>query len=362
MLDATRILAAPVFACFCLFQPTRIGAAEPLTLATVGPPPEIRATEPLSVAFSLKQAAGYLDTAALHWQKVHGCGTCHTNFAYLMARPALESQFPAPREIRPFFESMIEKQWPGSGPRWDAEVVVAAVTLAFHDRATTGKLHPTTRRALDRMWTLQRPDGGWSWLKCGWPPAESDDHYGVTFAAIGVGVAPDAYAHSIAAKKGLDAIRSYLKANPPPSLHHKAMELWASSVVAGIASEADCSTTLNDLFALQRSDGGWATATLFDGWKDHKRKDNKPQVIDASDGYGTGFVVYVARQGGVAASDPRMQRALKWITKNQRASGRWFTPSPTKDSRHYITNLGTAFVVMALDACGETARPTAVSP
>ena len=54
--------------------------------------------------------------------------------------------------------------------------------LAFNDAATTGKLHPVTRQALDKMWTLQREDGGWTWLKCDWPPMESDDHFGVTFA------------------------------------------------------------------------------------------------------------------------------------------------------------------------------------
>ena len=38
-----------------------------------------------------------------------------------------------------------------------------------------------------------KEDGGFSWLKCDWPPMESDDHYGVTLAAIAVGVAPDDY-------------------------------------------------------------------------------------------------------------------------------------------------------------------------
>ena len=71
-------------------------------------------------------------------------------------------------------------------------MIATAVTLAINDAATTGTLHPTTRRALDRIWTLQREDGGFTWLKCDWPPYEHDDYYGVVFAAFGVGLAPRA--------------------------------------------------------------------------------------------------------------------------------------------------------------------------
>jgi hypothetical protein len=39
---------------------------------------------------------------------------------------------------------------------------------------------------------------------------------------------------------------------------------------------------------------------------------------------------------------------IAWLKANQRASGRWFTRSLKKDSRHFITHAGTAFAVMAL--------------
>ena len=44
------------------------------------------------------------------------------------------------------------------------------------------------------MWTLQRPDGGWQWPFRDTPPLKSDEHFGVTLAALGVGVAPENYA------------------------------------------------------------------------------------------------------------------------------------------------------------------------
>ena len=274
-------------------------AGERVTLANVEAPSPIVPNEPLARKLSLANAVHYLDSAALHWQKQRKCGTCHTNFIYLVARPVLSSVSPQSPEVRAFFELMVEKRWPDVGPRWDAEVVVAATTLAFNDRQTTGRLHPTTRKALDRMWTLQRPDGGWDWLKCGWPPMESDDHYGVTFAALGVGIAPGGYAETEVARQGLEGIRHYLKNHPPPSLHHKSMVLWASLGVDGLMSEAERRATLDEIFPLQLPDGGWAIARLLEGWKDHQRKDDEPQDTKSSDGYATraSSSIWRARRG-----------------------------------------------------------------
>jgi squalene-hopene/tetraprenyl-beta-curcumene cyclase len=101
------------------------------------------------------------------------------------------------------------------------------------------------------------------------------------------------------------------------------------------------------MLSLQRPDGGWGLATLGD-WK---RGDGKEQDLESSDGYGTGFVIYIARRINIDASDPRIQRGLAWLKSHQRQSGRWFTRSLFKDSKHYISNAGTAFALMALREC-----------
>jgi squalene-hopene/tetraprenyl-beta-curcumene cyclase len=333
------------------YAPEALVADDVLTLETVTEPEAFDPDEPLAESFSSLQAARALDQAALHWQKKRQCGTCHTNFAYLMARPALNSIRPTAPEVRPFFEDMVTRRWKEKGPRWDAEVVAAAVTLALNDRQTTGALHPVTRQALDRMCSLQAEDGGWDWLKCGWPPMESDDHYGVTFAAVGLGSAPSDYAHTAAGEAALEGVRKYLRVHPAPSLHHRAMLLWASTVVGGLLDHDARQPILAELFAKQRPDGGWAIAGLFADWSDHTRKDDEPQDTTSSDGYATGFVIYIARQVGVPADDLRLVRGLQWLKKNQRSSGRWFTPSPTKDSKHFISNAGTAFAALALHSC-----------
>ena len=325
-----------------------LGAAEPVTLKNVEPPAPNRKDEPLARQFSAEAALHFLDSAALQWQKQKKCFTCHTNYAYLYARPLVSADAPAHKEVRRFAEELVAERWKKQGPRWDAEVVATAAALAFNDAATSGKLHPLTRTALDRMWTVQQPDGGWKWLKCNWPPMESDDHYGATLAALAAGVAPEGYAKTEAAQKGLARLRRYFAKNPAKDLHHRAMLLWVSTYLDGFLSAEQKAACVKELTALQKPDGGWALATLGD----YKRADKQSQDMASSDGYATGFVVYVLRRAGVPAEDVRIKKGVAWLKANQRASGRWFTRSVNRDSKHYISHAGTAFAVMALAECG----------
>jgi squalene-hopene/tetraprenyl-beta-curcumene cyclase len=228
------------------------------------------------------------------------------------------------------------------------EVVAIASTLALSDRRTTGKLQPATRTALARMWELQKPDGSWTWNKEDLAPLEYDDYYGAVYAALGVGQAPEGYARSKAAREGVARLVGYFKKTPAPNLHHKTYLLWASLGLDGLMDKAERERTLKALLALQREDGGWSLPSLGT-WK---RNDGKPQDKNAgSDGYATGLVLYVLRQAGVAASEKPIQRGVAWLKANQRESGRWFTRSLNRDSRHYISNAGTAFAILALKAC-----------
>lgn len=339
-----------IVAVYCMTQvvlPAASPADDSVTLENVQTPQPNKADEPLAEEFSLTQAVRFLDTAALAWQKDRQCFTCHTNFAYLYARPAVSAGAESHRQVRASAEKLVSERWPDKGPRWDAEVVAAAAALAYNDAATTGHLHETTRAALERMWTLQKADGGWSWLKCDWPPMESDDHYGVTLAAIAVGAAPDGYASSEDAQKGLLGIRRWLAENPPPTMHHRAMLLWAASYLPDLLTADEQQETVRQLLDLQKSDGGWGLATLGN-WS---REDETPQDTVSSDGYGTGFVLFVLRRSGLPASAEPAQRAVAWLKTHQRESGRWFTRSLHKDSHHFISHAGTAMAVMALQSC-----------
>ena len=331
-----------------------VAAQQPLTLQDV---PEgladIVPDEPVAGNFSAAKAAEYLDRSALNWQKTKKCATCHTNLFYMAARPALAKVQPDSGEVRSFYEDYLKVRWqtkrPTEGQGFWPVVVGAGLTL--NDLETTGKLSDVAREVLDIMWSVQRADGSWKWPHCDYAPLEIDDHYGVTLAALTVGIAPGGYAETPQSRAGLDKLRSYFKNNPPKSLHHRAMLAWCSVRLEGIATPDEREQTLAELLALQLDDGGWSTAGLLTDWK--ARSDGQPLATHISDGYGTGFVIVLARELGLPADDPRLARGIAWILANQRESGKWFTRSPVRECRNLLSNAGSAFDVLALQACGK---------
>lgn len=307
--------------------------------------------EPFAKQMSLARTAEFLDHQSRAWTEIKKCGTCHTNYPYLLSRAKLGGDLSGLEHVRGFFENRIAHWDSGKKedlPKRDTEVIATAATLALQDALTTGKLHPLARKALDRMWKLQQPNGAWDWLKCGWPPLEHDDYYGVVYVAVAVGHAPDGYAQTEQAQKGLDGFRKFFKNNPAPSLHHKAMLLWASQKVPGLMSEKLKQTTIQELRTLQKADGGWSLPTLGDwvGFDERPNDRNAP-----SDAYATGLVIYILRQAGVPAKDEALRKGIAWIQGNQRESGRWFTKSINSDRYHFITHAATAYAVLALKAC-----------
>jgi squalene-hopene/tetraprenyl-beta-curcumene cyclase len=321
----------------------------------------------MAATLSLAKAASFLDTVTLDWLRKQECLSCHTGYPYLLARASIpDPDAPAARTIRKYLEDRVAA-WDrggkgagylkGEGPVKDTEgiteVVAVAATLALHDAATTGKLHPRTRQALGRMWELQRPTGAWTWNHTRLAPMEHDDYFGAVFAAVGVGHAPERYAASADAQDGVRRLREYLGQHSAPDLHHKTWLLWASVKLPGLMTPTQRDRTIQELLALQRDDGGWSLSSLGD-WK---RRNGKPNDKGAaSDGYGTGLVVYVLRQAGVAATAVPVRRGVEWLSTHQRASGRWFTPSLNHDGKHVISNAGTAFAVTALRACDVPAK------
>jgi squalene-hopene/tetraprenyl-beta-curcumene cyclase len=181
-----------------------------------------------------------------------------------------------------------------------------------------------------------------------------DDYYGALLAALAVGNAPDAYAQGESARDGLAKLRGYLQRTPAPSLHHRTWLLWASLKLEGLMSDEHRAATVHELLALQRADGGWSMESLGKDWLGHEGEKAKPDA--PSDGYGTGLIVFVLRQAGVPAGDDALRRGVKWLSSNQRVSGRWFSPSMNGVEQNFISDTATAFAVLALKACQES-RP-----
>ena len=115
---------------------------------------------------------------------------------------------------------------------------------------------------------------------------------------------------------------------------------------------------VGDLFAAQRSDGGWSLADLgkvkpdpgAPGWK---ATGASPEGA-ASDGYATGLVVLALKRSGVPAGDERLKRGVTWLVTNQAANGTWPVVylnagrDPADDVGKFMRDAGVAFAALAL--------------
>jgi squalene-hopene/tetraprenyl-beta-curcumene cyclase len=309
--------------------------------------------DPGASTFSVDHAADFIDGVAVKWGKKHGCVTCHTNGHYLMAPAELFHDRPAYAEVRDFAAEFVDS-WDAAGVP-DTEIAVATrAFLAISDAQMGMDLQPATLKALDEAWNQQSVEGHWvNWVKCNWPPFEQDDHYGVTLVAVAMGMAPASYTNADPARTGVKRLLTYLREYPPIEIHHKAMMLWAARYYPELVSEANALQWIRALSDLQRADGGWASGDLG-RWRQLEGRPSDPPVLAESDGYGTGFVLFVLMQAGVPPSDPRIAKGVAWLKRNQQADGKWYTNSLRNepDTSNFLTHTGTTFALKALVASG----------
>jgi squalene-hopene/tetraprenyl-beta-curcumene cyclase len=314
------------------------------------------ADEAIAENFSADRAIDFIEDSVSRWQTNRKCVTCHTNGLHLVTASLATPSSKVFLENRKFAREYVSgyvsgKLMPSRQHGAIAGIVATSSFLAISEMTTGGELHPDTAAALDHAWKKQSPSGAWdNWLKCHWGPFEVDDHYGVTLATIALSMTPAAYQKTEAALAAKIKLKQFLQKNPPTSLHQKGMLLWASNHDPTLSSPDQIKDWIKELQALQQKDGGWVLIQL--GNQEWQRDDGKAQH-QMSDGYATAFSIFVLRQARVETNDPAIQSGLHWLKSNQRESGRWFTHSPRRDGKHYITQAATNMALLALASCDE---------
>jgi squalene-hopene/tetraprenyl-beta-curcumene cyclase len=314
------------------------------------------ADEAVADNFSADRAIVFIEDSVSRWQTNRKCVTCHTNGLHLvtasLATPASKVFLENQKFARAYVSRYVSGKSKPSRQHGAIEGIVATSSfLAISEMTTGGELHPDTTAALDHVWKNQSPSGAWdNWLKCHWGPFEVDDHYGVTLATIALSMTPAAYQKTEAALAAKIKLKQFLRKNPPTSLHQRGMLLWASNHDPALTSPDQIKGWIKELKARQQKDGGWALIQL--GNQEWQREDGKAQH-QISDGYATAFSIFVLRQARVETNDPVIQSGLHWLKSNQRKSGRWFTHSPRRDGKHYITQAATNMALLALASCNE---------
>jgi len=354
------VLTAPVFA----GHPGKGEEEDPYNL--LPPPGATRDTagEQFLRAFSATKAGEYLDLRSHNIEK--GCYACHSSGAYMAARPLIDPLAPGVMETRVLmqrfaadFTSKPPLDRTKSGAVERAQRILTAVEMARHDAVSTGRLQPMTRKALDHVWAFQLGDGSFSWVPFKEAPSAIDHHWGVTLIALGAAAAPDGYAQTEPAKSGIEKLRGWFKAHAPKDLHERGLTVIADWAVGGILTKEQRDEHIAAFFAKQLPTDGWSTGTLS-VHPDWKRPDGQPLDVTRTDGYATGFAVYVLARAGVAADDVRLKKAIDWLMNSQRETGGYYTFSPRKKDI-LASYQATGFAIQALSAVGVLPLPKKVT-
>ncbi|HMD48507.1 MAG TPA: hypothetical protein VKG79_05390, partial [Bryobacteraceae bacterium] len=206
--------------------------------------------------------------------------------------------------------------------------------------------------------------GAWPWINFYNEPWEGNDSpfYGACLAALATGLAPEDYQSNPKIRGRIDLLRAYLiEPYPKQSLLNQAFLLLASAKLRGLLPGAQQRSIANHLLGAQRDDGGWSISSIawslraagFSAMSKVWRSDASP-LHTHSDGLATGVVVFALEQYGVPRSEPRLERGLAWLARNQSPAGEWRAESlnqhrePTPGPGLFMTDAATAFAALAL--------------
>ena len=323
---------------------------------------------------SLNAAAKYLEVGALSWVRERTCVNCHTTGPYMTEYTSWSKQFGKPNEE-------VHANFVKAVPQEIKEVTVSdknghkfypgaffsvwrSAGLAEWDRHTTGKLSEDTQRSLLDMFERQSENGAFvSHGEVEIPHITTDFELSLQ-AARAITAAPGWLA-GLKDKELLaqvDKLKQWLRTAPPKNDFDRVLKLQLAYYMPELVSQSDRDAALALLSSKQHADGGWSTRDMsaLNDW--HFEMSEKVLELikglpDAerpeSDAYMTSLAIVLMRQNDIPVSDARIQKALAWLKREQRESGRWWMHSLYRGNYHYITYIATVEAMKALDLCGE---------
>jgi prenyltransferase beta subunit len=171
---------------------------------------------------------------------------------------------------------------------------------------------------------------------------------GAAFAAIALGTAarmsPDkAAVLEPATRKVTGFLSRSLAASSGLRLHEKALVLWASTRLDGIADGEKRKALARDLLRAEQPDGSWSLAALVG-----RAPAREGQA------YATGLALLALCESHATEEKDAIARAVTWLTAQQQGDGAFRARSINRDAprnHEYMSDAATAYAVMALRSC-----------
>jgi len=329
-------------------------------------------------AESIKAAVKYLEDGAVCWVREKSCVNCHTTGPYLSERPALISQLGKPSEeiVADFIEFVPKdikevtetatksgyKHMPGA-----FTAVWRSLGLAEWDKHVTGKTSEHTERSIRDMFERQAASGAFvSHGEVEIPHITTD--FELSLQAVRTITAAPAWLAGLKDEKLLtkvEKLKTWLRGAEPKNDWDRVLSLQLAFYLPELVSAEKRAAALKLLSSKQHADGGWSTRdfSALNDW--HFEVSESVQKLitglpDAakpeSDAYMTAFAIVLMRQSHVPVKDERIQKAVAWLKKEQRVSGRWWMHSLYRGNYHYITYIATCQALKALALCEELPR------
>jgi squalene-hopene/tetraprenyl-beta-curcumene cyclase len=324
---------------------------------------------------SVQAAAKYLEDGAISWVREKSCVNCHTTGPYLSERPALIPQLGkaneeivadfidfVPKEVKQVAETATKsghKHYPAAFTS-----VWRSLGLAEWDKHVTGKTSEATERSLRDMFERQAASGAFvSHGEVEIPHITTDFELSLQ-AARAITSAPGWVAglkdEALLAK--VEKLKAWLKQPVLKNDFDRVLWLQLAHYLPELMTSGDLEAALALLSSKQHADGGWSTRdfSALNDWH-FEISETVARLIttlpDAarpeSDAYMTALAIVLMRQSGVPAKDKRLQKAVAWLKKEQRVSGRWWMHSLYRGNYHYITYIATCQALKALALCDE---------
>jgi hypothetical protein len=310
---ARTVLLAWFLLGLCLSRPARAGEPTAIPRATTQ-----------QVHQTVDRAIGYLRTESAAWLNTRKCAACHHVPLPLWALGeagrqgyAIDKQFVAETTeslLGSRDKLMASKIFPNPADPPDPRpqgrglnmglpfLAVAAQSLS----ALTAGQKQSLKLIAEEIVQKQQPDGSWEFFATlRRPPineSQTTDMAWIILALAGP-TGSDAPASQRAA---LAKAIAWLDAARPSDLHQDKV----LKVLRGVRTaqpRQTLQTTIDELLALQRADGGWSQTVPE--WK--------------SDAFATGQTLYVLALAGLTAERPEIQRGIDFLVATQKPDGSW---------------------------------------